>query len=116
MRPLEQLECHKRTHGKGSKTGGGQAQCYDIHIGHNRYTNVRTIIIQHEVVDGWDRLRVTVKGARFKRKPEIHELERVRQLFFFPEDLPFSMVEEPNGKNYIDLWEKPDHEFKPPTE
>lgn len=114
MRPLEQLEAHKRTYGKGSKTRGGEAQCYDIHLGHNRYTNVRTIIVQHQMIDGWNRLRITVKQPRATRKPEVHEIERIRQLFFFPGELAFAFFDEPNQCNYVDLWEKLESDFVPP--
>jgi hypothetical protein len=115
MRPLEQLECHKRTYGKGSKTRGGEPQSYDIRLGHNPHTNVRTVVVQHQVINGRNRLRVMVKQLRQKRKPEIHEIEKIRQLFFFPWDYVFAFFGEPNQCNHIDLWENPDHEFKLPT-
>jgi hypothetical protein len=114
MRPLDQLKAHLRTKGKGSKPREGSEATYDIFVGGGRFARGRTISVQIGKVNGWTRLRTTVKEARYTRSPDIYELSRVRQLFFYPSEMVIHCVEEPNSNDFIDLWEKEENNITPP--
>jgi hypothetical protein len=116
MRPLDQLKGHLRTKGKGSKPREGSEATYDIFVGGGRFARGRTISVQVGVIRGWTRLRITVKEARYTRSPDIYEVSRVRQLFFFPEEIVIQCVEEPNSDDFVDIWEKTENHLTPSSQ
>lgn len=99
MRPLSQLEMHRRKHGKGSGT-----DTFDIRLGHSRHAPSRIMTVQVFRRYNWGRLRVSIN---LDRKPTIEELERIRSLFFYEEDQCFTFIPATNRATYVDIWESP---------
>jgi hypothetical protein len=105
MRPLSQLEMHRRKHGKGSGT-----DTFDIRFGHSRHVPGRVMTVQVFRSQGWNRLRVSLN---LNRKPTTEELERIRTLFLYDDEQCLSFVPSKNQACYVDLWEPP-RGIKPP--
>lgn len=97
MRPLSQLEMHRRKHGKGSGT-----DTFDIRFGHNRHAPARIMTVHVTREGGWNKLRVSLN---LERKPTTEELERIRSLFFHPGEDCLHFVHQTNRDQYTDLWE-----------
>ena len=104
MRPLEQLEMHRRKSGKGSGT-----PTFDIVMGHGRHCGPRRAICR---VDGKRPpfgLHVSIKERKAgrmlqtARKPTMEELSFIRGLFFLPDERVTVEVSPPNRENYLVL-------------
>jgi hypothetical protein len=113
MIDLAKLEAHRRTFGKGRGNRGDEHPgTFDIRVGGGRHMEARTITVRVDSIDGWNRLRVSVRLSRHNRRPDIYELARVRQLFFHPMETVLHWVHN-NGDEYLDLWEPP-NPIQPP--
>lgn len=120
MRPLSQMDCHRRLRGKGKSSPGDDHGTFDIPLRCNVHaTEPRKVVAVVSTSCGWVKLSLVVKtyvNRRWQERcPYPSEVQRLLPLFFHPYEIPIQYHTQPGKLDKgSDFYLPPDTRHLPP--